>query len=115
MVFGCGGDRDTGKRPEMGRAATAYADAVIVTDDNPRGENAALIRKAIMAEAPHASEVTPRAEAIATAIDSLGSGDILLVAGKGHETGQIVGAITHPYSDHEAVANALAAGRASRT
>ncbi|WP_438270867.1 UDP-N-acetylmuramoyl-L-alanyl-D-glutamate--2,6-diaminopimelate ligase [Rhodomicrobium lacus] len=108
VVFGCGGDRDRGKRPEMGRAATANADVVYVTDDNPRSEEPAEIRAAIMAAAPGATEIDGRADAIATAIGNLERGDVLLVAGKGHETGQIVGAKVIPYSDHEAVAAALA-------
>lgn len=109
VVFGCGGDRDKGKRPEMGRAATAYADDVYVTDDNPRSEEPALIRRAILAGAPGAIEIANRADAIAVAAGNLKRGDVLLVAGKGHETGQIVGDTVIPYCDHEAVANALAA------
>jgi len=108
VVFGCGGDRDRGKRPEMGRAATAYADVVYVTDDNPRSEDPAAIRAAIMAAAPGATEIDGRAQAIATAIGGLEAGDVLLVAGKGHETGQIIGSTVIPYSDHEAVTAALA-------
>ncbi len=108
-VIGCGGDRDKGKRPEMGRAAVAHADAVYVTDDNPRSEEPAVIRRAIMAAAPGAIEIAGRAAAIATAIGNLKRGDVLLVAGKGHETGQIIGKTVIPYSDHEAVAAALAA------
>ncbi len=114
VVFGCGGDRDKGKRPEMGRAATAYADAVYVTDDNPRSEDPAEIRRAIMAAAPGAVEIGGRADAIAAAIGALERGDVLLVAGKGHETGQIVGKTVIPFSDHEAVAEALAAARSRR-
>ncbi|MGA9268432.1 MAG: UDP-N-acetylmuramoyl-L-alanyl-D-glutamate--2,6-diaminopimelate ligase [Rhodomicrobium sp.] len=109
VVFGCGGDRDTGKRPEMGRAAIAYADDVYVTDDNPRSEEPAMIRRAIMAAAPGAIEIAGRADAIAMATGNLKRGDVLLVAGKGHETGQIVGKTVIPHSDHEAVASALAA------
>ena len=109
VVFGCGGDRDTGKRPEMGRAAIAHADDVYVTDDNPRSEEPAMIRRAIMAAAPGAIEIAGRADAIAMATGNLKRGDVLLVAGKGHETGQIVGKTVIPYSDHEAVASALAA------
>jgi UDP-N-acetylmuramoyl-L-alanyl-D-glutamate--2,6-diaminopimelate ligase len=111
VVFGCGGDRDTGKRPEMGRAAIAHADDVYVTDDNPRSEEPAMIRRAIMAAAPGAIEIAGRADAIAMATGNLKRGDVLLVAGKGHETGQIVGRTVIPYSDHEAVASALAAAR----
>ena len=109
VVFGCGGDRDKGKRPEMGRAAVAHADDVYVTDDNPRSEEPAEIRRAIMAGAPGAIEIAGRADAIAMATGNLKRGDVLLVAGKGHETGQIVGNTVIPYSDHEAVAAALGA------
>jgi UDP-N-acetylmuramoyl-L-alanyl-D-glutamate--2,6-diaminopimelate ligase len=91
-VFGAGGDRDVGKRPEMGGVAARLADVVIVTDDNPRGEDAAAIRAAIMAAAPDAIEVAGRREAIAQAIRMARAGDIILLAGKGHETGQIIGA-----------------------
>lgn len=109
VVFGCGGDRDRGKRPEMGRAAVSYADAVYVTDDNPRGEEPAAIRREILAGAPGAVEIAGRADAIAAAAGNLKKGDVLLVAGKGHETGQIIGKTVIPFSDHEAVAAALAA------
>jgi UDP-N-acetylmuramoyl-L-alanyl-D-glutamate--2,6-diaminopimelate ligase len=111
VVFGCGGDRDKGKRPEMGRAATANADAVYVTDDNPRSEEPAAIRREILAGAPGALEIGSRAGAIEAAVNALKKGDVLLVAGKGHETGQIVGQTVIPFSDHEAVAAALAAVR----
>ena len=90
-VFGAGGDRDQGKRPEMGRAAVAHADLVIVTDDNPRGEGAAEIRAMVLAGAKGAREIGGRREAIAAAIAEAGKGDIVLIAGKGHEQGQIVG------------------------
>jgi len=108
VVFGAGGDRDTGKRPMMGAIAAENADTVIVTDDNPRSENPAAIRAAILAAAGSASEIGDRSEAIRAAIASLEPGDALLVAGKGHETGQIVGDTILPFSDHEAVAAALA-------
>jgi UDP-N-acetylmuramoyl-L-alanyl-D-glutamate--2,6-diaminopimelate ligase len=108
VVFGCGGDRDRGKRPEMGRAAVSNADVVYVTDDNPRGEDPAEIRREILAAAPGAIELGDRASAISTAVGSLKKGDVLLVAGKGHETGQIAGRTIIPFSDHEAVAAALA-------
>jgi UDP-N-acetylmuramoyl-L-alanyl-D-glutamate--2,6-diaminopimelate ligase len=98
-VFGAGGDRDQGKRPEMGRVATALADLVIVTDDNPRSEDPALIRSAIMAGARGATEVPGRREAIAEAIGIARDGDIVLVAGKGHETGQIIGDKVLPFDD----------------
>ena len=98
-VFGAGGDRDEGKRPEMGRVATALSDIVIVTDDNPRTEEPAAIRSAIMTEAPGAIEVAGRREAIAEALKLARSGDIVLLAGKGHETGQIVGDRVLPFDD----------------
>ncbi len=109
VVFGCGGDRDKGKRPQMGRVAASLADRVIVTDDNPRNEDAAAIRAAIMAAAPGATEIGNRAQAIRAGVDGLGPGDILLVAGKGHEEGQKIGNTVNPFSDHEAV-KAAAAG-----
>lgn len=107
VVFGAGGDRDTGKRPIMGRIAAENADRVIVTDDNPRSENAGAIRKAILADAPGATEIGDRAQAIRAGIAELKSGDVLLIAGKGHETGQIIGDKIVPFSDHDAVAAAL--------
>ena len=109
VVFGAGGDRDAGKRPLMGEIAAEYADSIIVTDDNPRSENPQTIRSAILATAKGATEIGDRAEAIRTAVAGLQPGDALLVAGKGHEIGQIVGDQTLPFSDHEAVATALAA------
>ncbi|WP_319797544.1 UDP-N-acetylmuramoyl-L-alanyl-D-glutamate--2,6-diaminopimelate ligase [Nitrobacter sp.] len=109
VVFGAGGDRDAGKRPLMGEIAVNNADAVIVTDDNPRSEDPAAIRAAILAAARDAREIGDRAEAIQTAIAGLQPGDALLIAGKGHETGQIVGDRVLPFSDHEAAAAALAA------
>jgi UDP-N-acetylmuramoyl-L-alanyl-D-glutamate--2,6-diaminopimelate ligase len=107
VVFGCGGDRDKGKRPLMGEIAVKNADRVIVTDDNPRSEDPVQIRAEIMAAAPGAAEIGDRAQAIRAAIAGLQTGDVLLVAGKGHETGQIVGDRVLPFSDHEAVAAAL--------
>ena len=107
VVFGCGGDRDRGKRPLMGAIAAELADVAFVTDDNPRGEDPAAIRAAIMAACPGGIEVAGRGEAIARAIGGLEDGDVLLVAGKGHETGQIIGDDVVPYSDHEAVAAAI--------
>lgn len=98
-VFGAGGDRDQGKRPEMGAVAIRMSDVVIVTDDNPRSEDAAAIRSAIMAGAPGATEVPGRREAIAEAIRIAEAGDIVLVAGKGHETGQIIGDRVLPFDD----------------
>ncbi|GGA97256.1 UDP-N-acetylmuramoyl-L-alanyl-D-glutamate--2,6-diaminopimelate ligase [Brucella endophytica] len=107
VVFGCGGDRDTGKRPMMGEIATRLADVVIVTDDNPRSEVPASIRAQILAAAPRATEIGDRREAIRTAVNMMQSGDTLIVAGKGHEEGQTIGGVTHPFSDHAEVAAAL--------
>ncbi len=106
-MFGCGGDRDPGKRPIMGKIAVEAADLAIVTDDNPRSEDPAAIRRAVLAGALGAIEIGDRAEAIRTAVRGMGAGDVVLVAGKGHETGQIVGSRTLPFSDHEAVAAAI--------
>jgi UDP-N-acetylmuramoyl-L-alanyl-D-glutamate--2,6-diaminopimelate ligase len=108
VVFGAGGDRDVGKRPLMGAIAAEHADSVIVTDDNPRSENPDRIRAEILSAAKGAKDIGDRAAAIRAAIDGLGPGDALLVAGKGHETGQIVGDHVLPFSDHDAVAAALA-------
>jgi len=107
VVFGAGGDRDPGKRPMMGEIARNNADHVIVTDDNPRGEEPAAIRAAILAAAPGAIEIGDRAQAIRDGIMKLKSGDVLLIAGKGHESGQIVGTQVLPFSDHEEVATVL--------
>jgi UDP-N-acetylmuramoyl-L-alanyl-D-glutamate--2,6-diaminopimelate ligase len=107
VVFGAGGDRDRGKRPLMGAVAAEKADRVIVTDDNPRSEDAAAIRSAIVAAARGAIEIGDRRQAIRAAIAELRRGDVLLIAGKGHETGQIIGDRVVPFSDHEAVAAAL--------
>jgi UDP-N-acetylmuramoyl-L-alanyl-D-glutamate--2,6-diaminopimelate ligase len=101
VVFGCGGDRDRGKRPDMGRIAAALADHVIVTDDNPRSEDPARIREQILGACSGAEEIGDRAEAIGRAVRLLRAGDILLVAGKGHETGQIVGSQVLPFEDAE--------------
>ena len=109
VIFGAGGDRDAGKRPIMGAIAAENADQIIVTDDNPRSENPATIRAAILAAAKGATDIGDRAEAIRAGISALQAGDALLIAGKGHETGQIVGDKVLPFSDHEAVAAALAA------
>jgi len=108
-LFGAGGDRDPGKRALMGRVASDAADRVYVTDDNPRSEDPAAIRRAILAAAPDAIEIGDRRRAIETAIAGLGPGDLLVIAGKGHESGQIIGAETLPFDDVE-VARA-AAGR----
>jgi UDP-N-acetylmuramoyl-L-alanyl-D-glutamate--2,6-diaminopimelate ligase len=107
VVFGCGGDRDAGKRPMMGAIAAQLADRVVVTDDNPRSEEPARIRAAILAAAPGAIEIGDRREAIGASVADLRRGDVLLIAGKGHETGQIIGKQVLPFSDHEAVAAAL--------
>jgi UDP-N-acetylmuramoyl-L-alanyl-D-glutamate--2,6-diaminopimelate ligase len=107
VVFGCGGDRDKGKRPEMGAVAVSKADVAIVTDDNPRSEEPADIRRDILAAAPGAIEIAGRAGAVAGAIAALKPGDVLLIAGKGHETGQIIKGTVIPYSDHDAVEAAL--------
>ncbi|MEJ2516786.1 MAG: UDP-N-acetylmuramoyl-L-alanyl-D-glutamate--2,6-diaminopimelate ligase, partial [Methyloceanibacter sp.] len=110
VVFGCGGDRDRGKRPQMGEAAAAKSDVVIVTDDNPRSEDPAAIRDEILVAVPGGREIGDRAMAISEAIRMLREGDVLLVAGKGHETGQTVGTTVIPFSDHDAVAAALTKG-----
>ena len=108
VVFGCGGDRDAGKRPIMGEIAARLADVAYVTDDNPRSEDPAAIRAAIMAAAPGAIEIGDRRQAIRAAIGALATGDTLVIAGKGHETGQTAGGVTVPFSDHEEARAALA-------
>ena len=112
VVFGCGGDRDRGKRPLMGAAAAKFADRVIVTDDNPRSEDAGRHpRRNPRAAVPAPREIGDRATAIRAAIAELEAGDVLVIAGKGHESGQIVGADMRPFSDRdEAVKSALALG-----
>ncbi|MVA55350.1 UDP-N-acetylmuramoyl-L-alanyl-D-glutamate--2,6-diaminopimelate ligase [Agrobacterium vitis] len=107
VVFGCGGDRDKGKRPIMGEIADRLADIVIVTDDNPRSEVAATIRGEVMAATPKGIEIGDRAQAIRAAVAMLATGDTLIVAGKGHEEGQIVGAQTLPFSDHAEIRKAM--------
>ncbi len=107
VVFGCGGDRDKGKRPIMGEIATRLADVVIVTDDNPRTEVPVTIRSEIMAAAKGATEIGDRAAAIREAVSMLKSGDTLIVAGKGHEEGQTIGMQTLPFSDHAELRKAL--------
>jgi UDP-N-acetylmuramoyl-L-alanyl-D-glutamate--2,6-diaminopimelate ligase len=109
VVFGAGGDRDPGKRPLMGEAAAANADRLIVTDDNPRSEDPAAIRRAIIAGAPRAEEIGDRRRAISTAVSGLKQGDILLIAGKGHETGQAIGETVLPFSDQDEARQALSA------
>ena len=107
VVIGAGGDRDPGKRPIMGDIADKHADLVIVTDDNPRSEDPATIRKAVLSGAPTGIEIGDRYDAIAEGVKRLNAGDILCVAGKGHETGQIVGDTVIPFSDHDAVERAI--------
>jgi UDP-N-acetylmuramoyl-L-alanyl-D-glutamate--2,6-diaminopimelate ligase len=108
VVFGCGGDRDKGKRAEMGAIAAAEADRIYVTDDNPRTEDPARIRRAIMKGCPGATEVGDRATAIGEAVNALQTGDILLIAGKGHEQGQIVGEKVIPFDDADIARRAVA-------
>ncbi|MBL8808427.1 MAG: UDP-N-acetylmuramoyl-L-alanyl-D-glutamate--2,6-diaminopimelate ligase [Rhodospirillales bacterium] len=112
VVFGCGGDRDVGKRPIMGRIAHELADRVIVTDDNPRSEDPAAIRKAVLEGAPGAHEISPREDAIRAGVEGLLSGDVLVIAGKGHERGQIVAGKVLPFDDREQARAALAGGGA---
>ena len=100
-VMGCGGNRDKGKRPQMGRIAAELADVVIITDDNPRHEDAAQIRAEIKQAAPQATEIADRAEAIRTAIKFCKAGDVLVIAGKGHEQGQIIGDTVYHFDDVE--------------
>jgi UDP-N-acetylmuramoyl-L-alanyl-D-glutamate--2,6-diaminopimelate ligase len=108
VVFGCGGDRDVTKRPIMGDVARRLADEVIVTDDNPRSEDPAKIRAAIRKGVPDASEIGDRASAILEGVKRLRPGDALVIAGKGHETGQIVKGVTIPFSDFDVARDALA-------
>jgi UDP-N-acetylmuramoyl-L-alanyl-D-glutamate--2,6-diaminopimelate ligase len=111
VLFGCGGDRDKGKRPLMGAIAVKLADRVIVTDDNPRSEDPQAIRREIMAAAPGAREIGDRAEAIRVAVAELKAGDVLVLAGKGHETGQYINGEVLPFSDREqAIAAATSLG-----
>lgn len=110
VVFGAGGNRDPGKRPEMGRIAAARADEVIITDDNPRHEDPAAIRSAIRAGCPDALEIPDRRAAIAAALGRLGAGDVLVVAGKGHEQGQIIGDTVLPFDDAEVIRTLLGKG-----
>jgi UDP-N-acetylmuramoyl-L-alanyl-D-glutamate--2,6-diaminopimelate ligase len=108
VVFGCGGDRDPGKRPRMGEIAARLADTVVITDDNPRGEDPAKIRAEIIAAAPDAAEIDERGAAIRFAIAALQQGDVLVIAGKGHETGQVVQGVSRPFDDAGQVRDALA-------
>ena len=109
VVFGAGGDRDRGKRPLMGAAAAQNADLCYVTDDNPRSEDPATIRAAILSACPGATEVGDRAEAILRGVDALLPGDALLVAGKGHESGQTIAGHVYPFDDVEQASVAVAA------
>jgi UDP-N-acetylmuramoyl-L-alanyl-D-glutamate--2,6-diaminopimelate ligase len=101
LVFGAGGDRDNGKRPLMGEVAVRDADIVIVTDDNPRTEDPATIRRQVLTGAPGAQDIGDRRAAIAAAISMAAAEDIVLVAGKGHEVGQIIGDKVYPFDDVE--------------
>ena len=112
LVFGCGGDRDAGKRPKMGAIAAKFADVVIVTDDNPRSEEPASIRRQVLDGAPGAMEIGDRAQAINEAVAMLKPGDALLIAGKGHETGQIIKGVVHPFSDQDVARAALGGAHA---
>lgn len=103
VVFGCGGDRDPGKRPEMGRIVAQYADIAVVTDDNPRSEPPAAIRREVLVGCPGAREIGDRTDAIAEAISLLRPGDVAVVAGKGHESGQIVGGRILPFNDADVI------------
>src|SRR6056300_1144242 len=107
VLFGCGGDRDPGKRAMMGKVACKIADEVIITDDNPRSEDPASIRSAILQSCDKATEIVPRDKAIASAIGNLVAGDVLLIAGKGHETGQLIGNETLPFDDASVANNKI--------
>ena len=107
LVFGCGGDRDAGKRPLMGEIAARLAAQIIVTDDNPRHEDAAQIRQAILAQCPMAQDIADRGQAIDAALAQAQADDMVLVAGKGHETGQIIGDTILPFNDVTYIAQAL--------
>ena len=109
VVFGAGGDRDRGKRPLMGAAASALADLVIVTDDNPRSEDPAAIRVEVLAGAPGARDGADRRFAIRQAVELLRDGDVLVVAGKGHEQGQTIAGVVHPFDDVVELTQALEA------
>jgi UDP-N-acetylmuramoyl-L-alanyl-D-glutamate--2,6-diaminopimelate ligase len=111
VVFGCGGDRDKGKRPLMGELAMRLADAAIVTDDNPRTEDAGEIRREVLAGATGAREIADREKAIFAAVSDLKAGDILVIAGKGHEQGQIVGKEVLPFDDLEVARRAAQGAR----
>jgi UDP-N-acetylmuramoyl-L-alanyl-D-glutamate--2,6-diaminopimelate ligase len=108
VVFGCGGERDFAKRPLMGDIAARLADTVIVTDDNPRGEDPARIRSSILEGAPRAIEIVDRRMAIETAVNMLKPGDVLLLAGKGDESEITIGDSVVPFSDRAVALNAIA-------
>jgi UDP-N-acetylmuramoyl-L-alanyl-D-glutamate--2,6-diaminopimelate ligase len=112
VVFGCGGDRDRGKRPQMGAIANELSDLAYVTDDNPRSENPGSIRAEILLACPKGIEIGDRAEAIRTSVGELQAGDVLVVAGKGHETGQTIGGETRPFNDHDVIREAIGKVRA---
>ena len=114
VVVGCGGDRDRGKRPQMGEISVRLADKAFITDDNPRSEDPAAIRRAMLAAAPGAEEIGDRGAAIAAAVAALGSGDVLVIAGKGHETGQIVGGQVLPFDDRDVARTAIESTRGLR-
>jgi UDP-N-acetylmuramoyl-L-alanyl-D-glutamate--2,6-diaminopimelate ligase len=113
VLFGAGGDRDAGKRPLMGAAAARHADRCWITDDNPRSENPAAIRAAVLAGCPEGVDAGDRAGAIARALNALGPGDVLAVAGKGHESGQTIGGVTHPFDDVAVVRGLVFSGAAA--
>jgi UDP-N-acetylmuramoyl-L-alanyl-D-glutamate--2,6-diaminopimelate ligase len=108
VIFGCGGDRDKGKREKMGAIAAKLADHVIITDDNPRSEDPSIIRAEIRKACPDAKEISPRDAAIKAAISDLKAGDTLLIAGKGHETSQMIGTETLPFDDASVARHAIA-------
>ncbi len=110
VVFGCGGDRDKGKRPQMGAAAAQFADVAIVTDDNPRSEDPSQIRAEILVNAPHAKEIADRRAAIYGAVNMLKPGDVLLLAGKGHEHTQTIGGVDYPFDDANIAREAMRGG-----
>ncbi len=114
VIIGCGGDRDRGKRPQMGAIAVRLADKAYITDDNPRSEDPAAIRREMLAAAPEAEEIGDRGAAIATAVAALGSGDVLVIAGKGHEAGQIVGGQVLPFDDRDVARTAIQAAAEAR-
>ncbi len=115
VIAGCGGDRDPGKRPMMGEISERLADVAIITDDNPRSEEPAAIRAAMMAAAPSGREIGDRREAIFTAVREMTEGDLLVIAGKGHESGQKIGDIVHPFDDRDVAREAIGTAAGSKT